>query len=267
MPIAVAIRRELIEGYVPLCLHVAWRLTHAGLPFVEAVQYKVDIYCYTTLNDGKVLPDHPPVGWRNEGWERVLDQLREVFARHESDADSAALEREGYEVLRPVLEPAFERDVAAWPRIEDRPYGFFTGGINSTWMPGRTLIGMHLGNPFAPASPFADLPARARELLRLVNDLTGPRPEVAEIGTGSWLNSFAPFASLFPPEWLAGARPFPLLVPGKGWWGQFIDRRGGFHRANADHLRRTGRFPYPVLNCTCSIASLRRHLKERFGVS
>jgi hypothetical protein len=266
MPITVAIRRELVEGLVPLCLHVARNLVRAGLPFVEPFNHKVEIYCLTSLYDGKVLPDKPPPGWRNPPWEAALEQIRGIFERHEGDLDSSAVEREGYEVFRPHLEAAFERDVAGWPRIGNRPYGFFQGAVNSTWMPGRTLIGMHLGNPFAPASPFDDMPARARELLKLVNDLTRDRTDVLEIGTGSWLNSFPPFAGLFPPEWLAGARPFPQLVLGLGWWGQFVDRRGGFHRKNAEPLRRTGRFPYPVLNCTCSIEALRKHLKDKLGV-
>ena len=126
MPITVDIRREFVEGFVPLSLHVARNLIRAGLPLEEAVNCKVDIYRLTSLYDGQVCPDRPPTGWRNEQWERVLEILREVLRHHEADADSSAFEREGYEVLRPHLEAAFERDVAKWPRIEDRPYGFFT---------------------------------------------------------------------------------------------------------------------------------------------
>ena len=274
MPITLDIRRELIANYVPLSLHVVWRLVRNGLPFDEALNGKTDLYRCTALYDGKILPDHPPAGWRCQPWERAADALEAILARHEADADSSALEREGYEVLRPLLEPAFERDVAGWPRIENRPYGFFTYQVTDQWLGGQTVITLHLANPFAPASPLADLPGRARELRRLVDDVTGAwarddptRPALERIGTGSWLNALPPFARLFPPEWAAGARPFPRLVPGKGWWGQFIDRRGGYHRRNGDHLRRTGRFPYPVLNCTCSVDALRQHLAERFGVT
>jgi len=273
MPITLDTRRGLIEQYVPLGLHVVWRLVRNGLPFEEALSYKADIYCYTVLYDGKVLPDHPPQGWRCEPWEQASAALEAIFNRRAGDADSSAFEREGYEILRPLLEPAFQRDVDRWPRVEDRPYGFFTYNITDRWIPGRTMIGLHLGNPFAPAGPLADLPARARELRRLVDDAAQAwaqehpeRPAVEFIGTGSWLNDVPPFTSLFPPEWSASARPFPRLVPGKGWWGQFIDRRGGYHRRNGDHLRRTGRFPHPVLNCTCSLDALRWHLAERFGV-
>ncbi len=296
------------------------RLAHNGPPYEEAFSYKTDIFLYTTLYDGKNLPELAAPGWRCEPWERALADLQSIYTRREGDADSAAFEREGYEVLRPLLEPAFEKGVASWPRLEDRPYGFFTQNVTDTWLPGQTVIGLHFGNPFAPASPLADLPERARELRRLVDDVTrewekknaeghasapsaafdrlrpprdgrgaeacpGPGeagtvpipceagtgtvpvlPKLETIGTGSWLNSVPPFTTLFPPEWLASAKPFPKLVQGKGWWGQFIDRRGGYHRPNGDYLRRTGRFPYPVLNFTCSIDSLRRHLKERFGV-
>jgi len=274
MPITLDIRRELIEGYVPLGLHVVWRLVRNGLPFAEAVNEKTDIYRCTTLYDGKVLPDRPPPGWRCEPWERTAADLETRLIHHEADVDSSAFEQAGYELLRPLLEPAFERDVAAWPRPEDRPYGFFTGHVTDRWLPGRTVIGLHLANPFAPESPLADLPARARELRRLVDDVTEAwtrehpaGPAVKTVGTGSWLNALPPFADLFPPEWRAGARPFPRLVPGKGWWGQFIDRRGGYHRTHGDYLRCTGRFPYPVLDCTCSVTSLKRHLARRFGAT
>ena len=131
-------------------------------------------------------------------------------------------------------------------------------------MPGQTLLGLHLGNPFAPESPFADPRARAEELWRLVGDVCRDRPEITEIGTGTWLNSFQPFLDFFPPEWAASATPFSRLVPGMGWWGQFLDRRGGFHRKNGEHVRRTGKFPYPVMDCHCRIDRLKEHLRSKF---
>jgi len=54
--------------------------------------------------------------------------------------------------------------------------------------------------------------------------------------------------------------PFPYDDE-RGWWGQFTDRRGELHRANAEHLRRTGNFRYPFLRCSCTVAELRAHLE------
>jgi hypothetical protein len=185
--------------------------------------------------------------------------LRVCYERHLADESTDAFEQEGYEIFRPVLEPAFARDVAQWPKPEDRPYGFFACNLTE---PDAHAIEIHLFNPFAPASPFADVRERMRELLRLINDMQREHPEVMHITTGTWLNAFPPFLALFPPEWAVSATLVTVDFPGAGLWGQFYDRRGRFHRENGAYYRRTGAFRYQPMHCRCRIDSLRKYLES-----
>lgn len=262
MPITLKARRELVEGLIPLNLHLAWRLLRQGHPFEEVLNARVDIYRYTSLYDGKVMPFGAPPGWRDERWEGMLTRLRRTLRRHAAASESLGFEREGYELLRPLLETALARGVAQWPRIEDRPYGFFTYDLTELAQPPACAIGLHLANPFAPLSPFVDPQERLRELQRLLADVSRAHPEVTHVSTGTWLNSFEPFLALFPPEWAASAAEVTVLFKGAGLWGQFYDRRGGFHRKNAEYLRRTGDFPYPPMKCQCRIDTLKAWLSE-----
>lgn len=257
MPITLEIQRELIEGLVPLSLHVAWRRSREGVPFAEVLKAHVNLYRLTALYDGKVMPYNAPSGWRDDAWETLLHHVRVIYERHAAAPTSEAFEREGYALLWPVLEPALARAVAQWPRLEDRPYGFFSYNLKDLPQASGRAIELHLENPFAPVSPFADPEARRCELRRLLADVTAAHPEVTHVTTGTWLNSLKPFLALFPPEWAASATlsTAPFLA-GNHWWGQFYDRRGGFNRKNAEHLRVTGEFPYPPMDCQCRIDSV-----------
>jgi|GEM_PF-2376855 len=260
MPITLEDRRDFVEGMAPLYLHVAWRRLRDGMPWDDVFSFGVDLYRLTSLFDGQTIPYHKVPGWRDMQWEVLLDRLRERFERHQADATSEAFEQEGYEIFRPVLEPAFARSVAQWPTPADRPYGFFSGNLAELTDPVAQAIEIHLFNPFSPASPFADPPARRRELLRLIDDMQRDHPEVTHITTGTWLNDFPPFLACFPPEWAASAVLVTVDFPGAGLWGQFFDRRGRFHRENGEYLRRTGAFRYRPMRCHCRIDSLRAHL-------
>jgi len=266
MPITLDDRRDFVEGLVPLSLHVAWRLMGQGMSFEEAVNIRVDIYRLTSLFDGKVFPYNAPSGWHDERWEEMLDRLRLIYALHAGEATSEAIERDGYEVFRPVLEPAFARGVAGWPRLEDRPYGFFSFNLADLKKPAARAIEIHLGNPFAPASPFAEPQERKRELLRLITNVCRENPDVAYIATGTWLNSFPPFLAFFPPEWTASASPSVGGFWGGGLWGQFYDRRGRFHRKNAEYYRQTGSFRYTPMNCRCRIETLQAYLDGTMNI-
>jgi hypothetical protein len=267
MPITIENRRDLVEGLIPLFLHVVWRLMRQDVPFEEALNTRTDIYRFTSLFDGTVIPYHALPGWRDVQWDGMLSRLRLIYDRHAADTTSEAFERKGYEVFRPVLEPAFARGIAQWPRIEDRPYGFFTYNLADLPQPAVRAIELHLANPFAPASPFADSAERMRELQRLVTDVRRDYPDVTHVATGTWLNSFPPFLAFFPPEWAASATPSTAAFPGAGLWGQFSDRRGGFHRKNAEHLRSTGEFLYPPINCQCRIDVVMAYLGAGGGIS
>jgi hypothetical protein len=271
MSITLEARRDFVEGVVPLSLWVARRLCRHGMAFEEAIRRTI-IYRLTSLCPGRHDPAHAPAGGRDLCWEELLGQMQAVFARYNDSEDTAALEREGLELLWPVLEPGLELDVRSWPlpfekgAPRERPFGFFTYYKSSE----SPTIGLHLANPFAPRSPFADPQARAAELRGLLDEATdasrfaGTRPAPVRVGCGSWLCSFPPFLQLFPPEFASSAEPEPLHHS-YGWWGQFINRSGGFHRRNAEYLRRTGDFPYGCVWCACEISELRAHLDREFA--
>lgn len=264
MPITLEDRRDLVEGLVPLFLHVAWRLLQQGTPFADVFSYGVDIYRFTSLYDGKVMPYNAPSGWQDAQWDGILHELRLIFDRHAAEPTSEAFEHEGYQLLWPVLEPALARGVEQW-RLESRPYGFFEYNLAEREELPDHAIELHFFNPSAPESPFADPPARLRELRRLVTDVRREHPEVIHAATGTWLNSFPPFLVFFPPEWAASANPSAAQFPGTGLWGQFYDRRGRFHRKNAEYYRQTGTFRYLPMNCRCRIETLHAYLDERLN--
>lgn len=264
MPLTLEARRDFIEGFVPLSLHYAWRRQRDGTPLEEALTVRINLYRLTSLFDGKNHPARPKPGWRDSRWEEELRALEAIHDRWADEGGSERFERDGYDRLRPLLEARVEQDVGAWPRPEDRPYGFFTYDLHRPEdCPPR--IALHLANPSVPTSPFADPRARAEELSRLVADARRLEPALQWVTCGSWLNSFAPFQDFFPPEWTAESTEGKLVGYHYGWWGQFIDRRGGYHRRNGDHLRQTGRFPYPHRNSRCRIEALAQHLAAEFG--
>ena len=48
-------------------------------------------------------------------------------------------------------------------------------------------------------------------------------------------------------------------------WGQFMDRRGGFHETNSRQFRQTGCFPFEHIMCRCEIVELQEHLGATGG--
>ncbi len=203
---------------------------------------------------------------------RSWRKSEQIFRRYSSNEDTGILEKEGLELLWPVLEPRIEQDVKAWPWIPsclgDSPFetgmfGFFLYEFFYTET-GEQRIFLHMGNSFAPDSPFDDLNARVCELKRLLEDASTREPEVQYVTTDSWLNSFSLFLKFFPLEWKKSFKLTPLGYA-YNWWGQFVNRRGSYHQCNGEYLRGTGQFPYPSVICTCTIESLRQHLNEKFA--
>jgi len=51
-----------------------------------------------------------------------------------------------------------------------------------------------------------------------------------------------------------------------GWWGQMLDRTGGFRaRNNGRFLRETGRFPFQCVTCECTVEGVEAHLRNNFS--
>jgi len=261
MPITIEARRDFVENVVKLSLWLARRRMREGEPLEKAITLRTNIYRLSSLWDGN---NHPAHGWHDERWDELLKKLAEIFARHDSDPESDALEEEGLNFLRPLLEARLATDVAAWPAPKAGDYGFFNFDLQPKEKPER--INLHLVNRFAPRPPFQDPAARAEELSRLTHDVVAKEPQIAWVICHTWLNTFKPFQDLFPPEYAQSASPPSEMGFHYGWWGQFIDRTGGFHRKNGEHLRRTGTFPYACVACHCGIGSLWRHLETKFGI-
>lgn len=169
MPVTLQARRDLAEGVVRLSLWLARERSRDGESFRAFVPSRTGIYPLTDLYEHRKTPAATLADWRQEKWARLLVALEAVFARHASDATSQAFEEEGFELLWPHLEPCLADDLATWPRIENRPFGFFTCDPPRADQ-AEPFLDLHLANPFAPRSPFADLPARAGELSRLLDE-------------------------------------------------------------------------------------------------
>ena len=256
---AVEIRREYVRRITKLKLWAIRRLCLCeGLDFEAAANQRVGIHRMTVF-----WADQP--GDQAEAldrWRRLLAELQGLFDRCRAREDSERFEAEGLELLWPHLAPAIERDVAeneAWLaraigcfQYEFRP--FYAASADS-----EDHLTLHVRNAHQPDSPFHHLPEMAASLREIVARAEAERPDVRRVQCATWLNSLPPFAGLFPEEWAATARPG---VPGdhSGWWGQFMDRRGGFHERNARRFRDTGRFPFTHLLCRCALPELRRHL-------
>ena len=88
------------------------------------------------------------------------------------------------------------------------------------------------------------------------------RPDIEIVQCGSWINSFEPFRSLFPPEWHENCRVSgPAFT--YGWWGQFMTHTGDFHYPNAATLPRHRRIPLHLPSLQRQIAaSVRKHVEK-----
>lgn len=262
MPITLEARRDFVDGVARLSLWLGAQWASKGEALGETLTVRTNLYRLSSLYDGKHHPAQPEPGWSDPHWDEVLAGLRELYERQRAAPDTAAFEDEGLRRLWPLLEARLARDVEQWPKPADRPFGFFTFAQNEK----EARIHLHLFNPFVPQSPFSEPRARAEELSRMLDAAVAGQPALASVHCGSWLNSFKPFLDFFPPEYAASAKPPGDLRYHYGWWGQFMDRTGGFHRRNGQHVRATGTFPFPCVGCQCSLKALRVHLKERFDM-
>ncbi len=256
--------REIAADYVRRLTrlklwYVRWLMDNEGMGFEEAVRGRVNLYRMTILSGDadRGIPEDM------DAWEGLLGGLGELYRERRADVDTEAIEAEGLKLLWPQLEPAIERDLRirdAWlaSAIGCFKYEFtkFYGDPES-----EDYLTLHFRNAYRADSPFHHIPEMADSLREIVPRAEEERPDVTWVQMGSWLNSFPPFAGIFPRSWIDLAEPGR---PGShsGWWGQFEDRRGGFHDRNAREFRATGQFPFRHLLARCPISDLREHLKS-----
>ena len=88
---AAAIRRDYVRRLVALKLWHVWRLHKDGIDLRTALTERVDLCRMSTFIEG--TESREPLD--AEGWQRVLDELAAVYARHDADATSGEIEAEG----------------------------------------------------------------------------------------------------------------------------------------------------------------------------
>ena len=245
-----------------LSLWYARKRSGGGASLTEILSRCTPLYRLLDLWDGRHHPSQPDFPWRESGFLQLSEKLEELRSR--TDADR--FEEEGLAILLPHLEAGIDRDLSAWPWTpcgycpyelpEDQVSGIFA----CEWKQGSDYLAIHIGNACLPDTPFHDLEARARELLRLLDAACGKASGLRFVGCNSWLNDFPPFRLLFPSEWLPPDAPVAPVGFGFNWWGQFMARDGRFHERNGRKMRETGSFPYLSKTGRCRITALRNHL-------
>ena len=175
------------------------------------------------------------------------------IAGHTSPATST-LEDECWELLTPLIEPTF-CNVAE----TRQPHGCWSYEVPDHR---SYAIDIHFANVYRPESPFRDhWKDLVSTLLKLIEEAVAGHRGLTSIQCDSWLNQFPPFASLFPPAWHASLILHNDYLATNGWWGQYKDERGAFHKGRADQFRQTGTHPYSAGLCECDIAQVVKHLR------
>ena len=253
------IHREFVLEVTKLKLwYVWWLLKHEGVAFETALTRRVGI-CQLTVFGGNRERGRPE---DVAGWRVVLGELEDLYRRHGAGSSSEEIEAEGLALLWPYLEPCIERDAAEATAWLAESFGCFQYEYRPFYAEPTSTdhLTLHVRNAYQPESPFRHVPEMVDSLQAITKRAEHERPDVTWVQCATWLNSLPPFARLFPRSWTSLSLPG---LPGNhtGWWGQFMDRRGGFHATNAREFRDTGHFPYEHRMCRCPLADLREHLR------
>lgn len=264
MGLTIEARREFVSNAAKLGLwFTALRTSQEPGEdnFQRILTAESPVYRLTEFWDGENHPANPPDGWRDAKWEKTVAELKNIFK-----ASQAQFEEEGYTLLEPLLFSRIEKDLQAWPWL---PCGYCTYKLPDSNVFGAfafepaddNSIAFHIANNRIPHSPFENMPGLRNELASLVDYVMEKYPEYKKIWCNSWLNSLSRFQTLFPAEWIdLQARPGRISY-GYNWWGQLVSHTGGFNFRNAKLMRENGTFPFPAINGSCTLESLRKHLK------
>ncbi len=260
MAITLEYRKDFVENITKLALWLANSYYSEGILFEEALTKATPVYRFTTLWDGI---NHPASGYNNDEWNLLVAQLKKELTKNSVEQ----FEEIGLELLRPFLEPRYKKDVEAWPwipsalgatNLETRLHGMFLYEITE-----QNELSLHMGNIYAPKSPFKNMEKLANDLSSLVKTVVAENSNVENIVCESWMNSFELFLSLFPKKWCDNSTNTNMENYTYDIWGQMMNRFGGYHKPNGDYLRQNWQFPYPSIKYGCSIRSLLHHLKNK----
>lgn len=252
---------DFTDGSLRLMVCYARELVYHREPPVtlhNALDIRVDILRKTTLYDGR----HPGLGLDPPipEWDELKARLEAILARHSQDEDTGALEEACLSILWPLVEPTLKDAYSRSREFSAGPFGCWRFGYKE---PERT-IDLHFANAFVPESPFAPQHRRqvVHDLRSLLDEAVRDHPNAQSVQCFSWLNRLPPFLAIFPPNWAPTFDEWEYSSGTAGHWGQYMDRRGAFHQANAANLKRTGHHPYACGRCHCSVQDLQRHLRD-----
>lgn len=118
-----------------------------------------------------------------------------------------------------------EQDARAPSRLRGPQFGCFS---YSRLPDGQVRLHFHNAEP-GDEHPLGDsrLAQRREELAALVAHVREHAPDATRVAGGSWLYNLEAYRRLFPPAFLASARPGEGDFQFMTLWGQFLDRRGG----------------------------------------
>ena len=270
MGITIEHRTDYVRNITKLSLWYGFKNCRDSTSFIDFVTCKTPVFRLTGLWDGKNFPLSVAAADRIEYWYALLGRIYTVFTQEKNLADSTGSERQGLDILWPVMEPGIKRDVEKWPWIpscygvsefETGSFGFFLYEFADSFADEKR-IELHMGNIFAPDAPMIHLDDRANELADLIRDARERAPDVKYIFSESWFNSHPKFMTLFPDEWQTNPLQSSLAYS-YNWWGQFVSREGKYHVGNGERFRETGEFPYLSMTCQCSLDSLLDHLQKK----
>ena len=234
----------------------SWKHSHINEPIADILRNRVDIFRKTALNSPEFDQDAPP--FEMPEWLELEKRVSEIFDQASSDQNKFV--ESAVDVFTPLIEDALED---RWRRSRDfsnMKCGSLTYNAPSPDQP--NVIAIHIANALQPRSIFDDPEYLPTCLLKFM-DMTEEEYGVDTIHCGSWLNSHPRWLALFPKEYSDSlSEPDKNIQWHFGFWGQFINARGGFHAKNAEKFRNTGNFPFAFRTADCSFKSLREHLKQ-----
>ena len=189
------------SGFFDLNLRFARKVAEvSGIPFEGALlEYT---HCYVRLaNLRDFTPDNPV-------WQAYLAGLRDA-------ADPLQWTYAFY----------LEQDAHAPSRLRGPQFGCFS---YSRLPDGRIRLHFHNAEPGDEHPLGADRQEQRRaELAALFAHVREHAPDATGVVGGSWLYNVEAYRRLFPPAFLASARPGEGDFQFMTLWGQFLDRHGG----------------------------------------
>lgn len=255
-PKTIEEHREYLFSMVRLKLFFTarWLKEHPEEEFRFVLRERVDIIRKTDINPEAQTPKgtyfHLPA------WLELENRLEEIFKM--VDGNEKLFEEWGFDLCRPHVEKRCERDFNDASVLAAYQCGFLRHNLDLN--PDGKTLGFHISNDLRPRS-FMDDMNHVKECFTKLLDIAENDFHADKIYTGTWLNSVDRWLELFPQEWKENLSEINTDVRWHyGFWGQFINAKGGFNAKTGEILRKTGKLPYYPRSSFCRISEMRKHL-------